>query len=81
MYENQYNYRYDPRFRAINMNPLYDFNTALLTPVTDEEGNVVQYVKKTEKKDKYGRPEGSSTTVTSKTKKSNGGIVRDLKSI
>lgn len=81
VYENQYNYRYDPRFRAINMNPLYDFNTALLTPVTDEEGNVVQYVKKTEKKDKYGRPEGSSTTVTSKTKGRNGGIVRDLKSI
>ena len=81
VYENQYNYRYDPRFRAINMNPLYDFNTALLTPVTYEEGNVVQYVKKTEKKDKYGRPEGSSTTVTSKTKGRNGAIVKALKSI
>lgn len=77
VYENQYNYRFDPRFRAINMNPLAD-----LTPVMDEEGNVLQYVKKTEtqKKDKFGRPAGSSTTVTSKAAR-NGSIVRSLKSI
>jgi hypothetical protein len=47
---------------------------------TDGEGNVVQYIRNTVKKDKYGRPEGSSTTTTSK-KKNNGGIVKALKSI
>jgi hypothetical protein len=26
VYENMYNYRFDPRFRAINMNPLQEFN-------------------------------------------------------
>jgi hypothetical protein len=80
VYENQYNYRYDPRFRAMNMNAPDPFNLSGLTPVTDGEGNVVQYIKNTVKKDKYGRPEGSSTTTTSK-KKNNGGIVKALKSI
>jgi hypothetical protein len=26
VYENMYNYRFDPRFRAVNMNPLQEFN-------------------------------------------------------
>jgi len=80
VYENQYNYRYDNKFRAMNMNAPDPFNLSGLTPVTDGEGNVVQYIRNTVKKDKYGRPEGSSTTTTSK-KKNNGGIVKALKSI
>jgi len=79
-YENQYNYRYDNKFRAMNMNAPDPFNLSGLTPVIDEQGNVVQYIRNTVKKDKYGRPEGSSTTTTIK-KKNNGGIVKALKSI
>lgn len=83
-YENQYNFRYDPRFRAINMNPLQDFQAQIdALPVRDENGNVVEY-RTTTKRDKFGNPIGSSSTVTEKSGKKkgkNGFIVKALKSI
>jgi hypothetical protein len=47
-YENLYNYRYDPNFRAKNMNPLAKFNTPTVTgniPIYDNNGNIVGYQK------------------------------------
>ena len=52
-YENLYNYRYDPSFRAQNMNPLAKFNTPTVTtniPIYDNNGNIVG----------YQRPDGSA---------------------
>lgn len=36
-YENLYNYRFDPRFRAMNMNPLAQFTTDMLSNMTPEQ--------------------------------------------
>ena len=47
-YENLYNYRYDPNFRAQNMNPLAKFNIPTVTnniPIYDNDGNIVGYQK------------------------------------
>jgi hypothetical protein len=46
VYENMYNYRYDPAFRAINMNPLYQPNiptVANRVPILDEQGNIIGF--------------------------------------
>jgi len=46
-YENLYNYRYDPSFRAQNMNPLAKFNIPTVTtklPIYDNSGNIVKTV-------------------------------------
>jgi len=45
-YENLYNYRYDPSFRAQNMNPLAKFNIPTVTtklPIYDNSGNIVGF--------------------------------------
>ena len=45
-YENLYNYRYDPRFRAVNQNPLWQPNIPNVSqaiPIYDKDGNVVGY--------------------------------------
>jgi hypothetical protein len=53
IYENMYNYRFDPAGRAINMNPLYQPNMPTvynkqnnpnMIPVTDAQGNIIRYV-------------------------------------
>jgi hypothetical protein len=52
IYENLYNYRYDPSGRAINMNPLNQFNFPTLygeeknpnmVPVKDADGNIIEF--------------------------------------
>lgn len=52
VYENMYNYRYDPAGRAINLNPLYQPNLPTYygkqenpdyVPVYDKEGNIKEY--------------------------------------
>jgi hypothetical protein len=48
VYENLYNYRYDPKFRAINMNPLMQWNTQIAGPLTELD----KQEKKTAKKGK-----------------------------
>ncbi len=52
-YENLYNYRYDPRFRAINMNAPYQPNIPTVysggvqkVPVLDDKGNILYYEQK-----------------------------------
>ena len=68
-YENMYNYRFDPRFRAMNMNPLAQFNTDMDVPVLDEDGKVIEYKRQT----KGTKP---------KTEKSrNGSLVKAIKSM
>ena len=52
IYENLYNYRYDPSGRAINMNPLFQGNMPTIygeqtnpnmIPVKDADGNIIEY--------------------------------------
>jgi hypothetical protein len=79
-YENLYNYRFDPRFRAMNMNPLPTFDTEMAGEITmlDEEGKPVRYVKQEQKYDKAGLPEGSKLTTTTKSSR-NGDLVKAMK--
>lgn len=56
--ENLYNYRYDPRFRAVNMNapyqpviPTISGTTAQRVPVLDQNGNILYYEQKVGDKD------------------------------
>jgi len=72
-YENLYNYRYDPKFRAQNMNPLAQFNIPTVSnklPIYDKDGNIIGFqageTKTTEKK-------------KDKSKARNGSIVKALK--
>jgi hypothetical protein len=65
VYENMYNYRYDPSGRAINMNPLYQPNMPTIygkqnnpnmIPVKDANGNIIEFRSIT--------PTGTQTTKT-----------------
>jgi long-subunit acyl-CoA synthetase (AMP-forming) len=67
-YENLYNYRFDPRFRAMNMNPLAQFNTDL-SGFSSEQLKALAKVKEEEE------------TKKDKTTKKNGGLVRAIKSM
>ena len=47
-YENMYNYRFDPKFRAVNYNPMANFTVhqvsgKSLTPIYDKDGKLVAY--------------------------------------
>jgi hypothetical protein len=53
IYENLYNYRYDPAGRAINMNPFFQPNMPTfygkqknpnMIPVKDADGNIIEYI-------------------------------------
>jgi len=68
-YENLYNYRFDPRFRAMNMNPLAQFSSDLASlPSKDLEEALKA---KKEEKRKSDKPEESR----------NGSIVKAIKSM
>ena len=73
-YENLYNYRFDPRFRANNMNPLAMFDTMMddLTPAEQ---------KALSEKLALASAKGVSSTTTNTTTIRNGGIVRAIKSM
>jgi hypothetical protein len=66
-YENLYNYRFDPRFRAMNMNPLAQFNTDL-SGFSAEQLKALAKVKEEEE---------SKKPKTSR----NGGLVKAIKSM
>lgn len=55
-YENLYNYRFDPRFRAVNMNPLAQFTTDMLSglPAEQVKDLVLKATKATEGKKNGG---------------------------
>jgi hypothetical protein len=54
-YENLYNYRFDPRFRATNMNPLAQFSTEMLSGMTgDQIKQLLEAAKKAEGKKNGG---------------------------
>lgn len=54
-YENLYNYRFDPRFRAMNMNPLAQFSTEMLSNMTaDQIKELLEAAKKAEGKKNGG---------------------------
>ena len=76
-YENLYNYRFDPRFRANNMNPLAFFNTDMINSLTPEQQKLLseQLALATAK------ATGASSTTTNTTTIRNGGIVRAIKSM
>jgi hypothetical protein len=80
--ENMYNYRFDKQGRAINYNPLASFDIEMdgMVPVTDEKGNIVQYIKKEQKYDEKNLPAGSKVTTTTKqTTAKNGYLVKFTK--
>jgi hypothetical protein len=67
-YENLYNYRYDPNFRAVNMNPLVDFEEMIANA---SPAQLAEYKKTLDAKSK------KSSTESVK----NGSIVKALKNI
>jgi hypothetical protein len=69
-YENMYNYRFDPRFRAGNMNPLAQFNTDI-SGLSYEQLQALADLKKSQ----------APVTTTNTTTIRNGGIVRAIKSM
>jgi hypothetical protein len=73
-YENLYNYRYDPRFRAQNMNPLVDFDSMIAnaSSMTPEELKAYAILKEEQAK---------KSAKQSETKKRNGSIVKALKNL
>lgn len=81
-YENLYNYRFDNRGRAVNMNAPHQFDIPTIDGLPqqiDEQGNVITTREQTRvARDAFGRPKGSLTTSEVKSKKSyqNGNIVK-----
>jgi hypothetical protein len=75
-YENLYNYRFDPRFRAMNMNPLAMFDT-MMNDLTPAEQKALS--------EKLALASAKATTPVSTTTNTttirNGGIVRAIKSM
>ena len=69
-YENMYNYRFDPRFRAMNMNPLAQFNTDM-SGLSYEQLQALADLKEKQ----------TSATTTNTTTIRNGGLVRAIKSM
>ena len=74
-YENLYNYRFDPRFRANNMNPFAQFSTEMFNGMTQDQ------IKELEKLLAASKAAGASSTTTNTTTIRNGGIVRAIKSM
>ena len=85
VYENMYNYRFDPRFRAINYNPLAQFNIPQvgkgMVPIYDKNGNLVGYQQgddlATTDKQTTTQPKAHRKHTVSK----NGSILRELKNL
>ena len=69
-YENLYNYRFDPRFRAGNMNPLAQFNTDI-SGLSYEQLLALADLKKKQ----------TPVTTTNTTTIRNGGLVKAIKSM
>ena len=93
-YENLYNYRYDPSFRAQNMNPLQKFNMPTVTnklPIYDAENNIIGYQQAdgsapAPATPPYVAPGSRKTTETKEQKPKsevsrNGSIVKALKNL
>jgi hypothetical protein len=94
-YENLYNYRYDPSFRAQNMNPLAKFNTPTVTnklPIYDASGSKIIGFQEADGSvpagatPPYVAPGSRKTTTTKEEKPAsalsrNGSIVKALKNL
>jgi hypothetical protein len=79
VYENMYNYRYDPRFRAINMNPLQQFDTTVGgSTASSRTGGLAPGYEFTY--DANGNIIGTRKTSKDETAR-NGSIVKNLKNI
>lgn len=82
LYENLYNYRFGTKGHAFNMNPLVNFPEMIEQAIgeglieVDENGEIV-VVKDKVKRDKNDTKIGRETTTTTKSKKANGGIVKN----
>ena len=81
-YENMYNYRFGPNFRAQNMNPLAQFDTEFKGASTEELDAISAYKKALAKREatetaKKGKPSLATESIT----KRNGAIVKALKNI
>jgi hypothetical protein len=74
-YENLYNYRFDPRFRAMYTGPLAQFSAEMFNGMTPDQ------IKELEKLLAASKAASSSSTTTNTTTIRNGGIVRAIKSM
>lgn len=83
-YENLYNYRFDGRGRAVNMNAPHQFDIPQIGTYdpyqeVDDQGNVITTTERTRvSRDEFNKPKGSTYTTETKSKKSfrNGSIVK-----
>jgi hypothetical protein len=86
VYENLYNYRYDNRGRAININPLVDFqamiDNASPNDLTEKEKTRMKdYYEKIISRDKTGNITGSREKTSSSKTAKNGNIVKAIKNL
>jgi len=70
-YENLYNYRFDPRFRAMNMNPLAQFNLEGSGPTSSQMQEMFREYEK-QNPEKFKKDSGY---------RKNGGLVKAIKSM
>lgn len=84
-YENLYNYRFDPRFRAMNMNPLAQFDIQMASSTGSEDAVTTEIKRQVkERLDAAGMPAGKTITTETKQKPSsgrNGALVKAIKSM
>ena len=64
VYENMYNYRYDPKFRAVNMNPLWDPNLPDITGYTADQLKALASFKEGEEKKKTSKKTGRNGAIS-----------------
>lgn len=90
--ENLYNYRFDPRFRAINVNApyqpvvptVYQGTTVQKVPVLDDKGNILYYEQKTVDPGTESSEKATTAkngTKTDKKKKMNSSIVKAFRNL
>ena len=82
-YENMYNYRFDPRMRAQNMNPLAEFDTTGANARPQTSGAIPEGMVPTYTSDDSGNPvkSGYKLKQDSKSKSRNGSIVSSFKNL
>lgn len=85
IYENLYNYRYDNKGRAINVNPLQRFSIPDVGSVDDltenEKTKIKDYYEKIVSRDKTGNVTGSKEKTSSTKSARNGNIVKAIKNL
>ena len=80
-YENMYNYRFGPNFRAQNMNPLAQFDTDYKGASSEELDAISAYKKALAKREAAEEKKGKPSLAGESIAKRNGSIVKSYKNI